>query len=135
METLTSKIDEIKNQINRTTISLLGSINNVGTSNLGKCLSLDINGDVPEGMKPAQVVIVQPNSDVEGWVGKGKIALNVYSYGTAPIDKIPLCDKAINQLKEIYLKYTGKEYPGRFYRQNDVNQMFFGSILEIVKTK
>lgn len=132
MENLTNKIAEVQTKFGDKSISLLGFLHDTSFSNMGKCMILNLKGDVPLGMKPVEIVMVHPESKDGGWVGIGGIALNAYSEGAALIDKVPLCDEAINQLKDIYFLYTGKKFTGCFSHQNNINEMTFGSTLRFL---
>ncbi len=132
MKNLIDSIEIIKKRFESKNIPLLGNIYNVTYSHLGECLSLDFNGDVPVAMKPAQIVMVHPDARYGGWVGTGNIALNTFIHGSALIEKVPLCSEAVNMLKEIYSLYTGHEFKGTFYCQDDINRMTFGSTLKAI---
>lgn len=132
MKNLINNIHSIKEKFESRNISLLGNIYSVSYSHLGGCLTLDFHGDVPMSMQLGQIVMVHPDAKFAGWVGLGNIALNTFVHGNAGIEKVPLCTEAIDSLKEIYLIYTGKEFRGRFYHQNDINKMTWGSTLKAI---
>ena len=132
MSNVIENIKKIKEAFESKKISLLGNIHTVSYSHIGECLALHFSGDVPMAMKPGEIVIVHPKARHAGWVGIGNIALNTFIHGSAGIEKVPLCDEAIEMLKEIYRLYTNEEFKGSFYRQNNINKMTFGSTLEAI---
>ena len=132
MKNLIKNIQSIKKKFESRNIPLLGNIYSVSYSQLGECLTLDFHGDVPMAMNLGQLVVVHPKAEHGGWVGVGNIALNAFAKGSAGIEKIPLSNKAIDMLKEIYYLYTDEEFKGRFYSQNNINKMTFGSTLRAI---
>ena len=86
----------------------LGKIVRIGYSDLGRTLLIELSGDVPTNFQTAHVVIVHPDSEREGWIGKGNIGFTLGG-GGVPISKIPLPAETINLIKTIYREYTGEE--------------------------
>jgi hypothetical protein len=126
------KIMVIKEMFLNKNISYLGYINEVTFSHGGNCLMINIQGDVPLGMKPAQIVIVHPESDTDSsYIAAGDIVLNSFVRGHTQVENIPLHPEAIAQIKKIYKLYTGLDFVKKFNSEQDLNKFTWGSIFPL----
>ncbi len=128
-----STIENIKQNYEGVSLFPLGSIENVTYSDLGDVLILEMSGDVPTNFIAPNIVIVHPNAERDGWIGRGKIGLTLAG-GGVPIEKIPLTSETVKKIQEIYQEYTGKENRDYFYREDDANKFaVMGAFNDIVE--
>lgn len=123
---------KIKENFSGINIDVLGTINSVSYTDNGECLIINMSGDVPMAMKPVQIVMVHPDANRAGWVGLGGIGIHTFEKNSCSITKIPLCGKAAEMIKEIYLAYTGKNFQESFWIEYNINKMTFGSVVDIM---
>lgn len=102
-----SKIDQIEEKYKDKKIFPLGEVHAINWSNLGKTLIVEMAGDVPTNFQQMNIVIVHPDSDQEGWIGRGGIGVTMEGNGTS-ISNIPLPREAIEMITDIYTMYTGQ---------------------------
>lgn len=120
--TYVEKISQLDSEYKDKSLFPVGKIETITYSMLGKVMGIRLSGDVPTNFSPAEIVIVHPDNENEGWVGKGNIGFIVEASGV-DISKIPLPEETIGVIKEIYQKYTGKESRHYFNRENNINNL------------
>ncbi len=120
--TYVEKISQLDSEYKDKSLFPVGKINEITYSMNGKVIGVRLSGDVPTNFSPAEIVIVHPDSENEGWVGKGNIGFIVGVSGV-DISKIPLPEETISVIKEIYQKYTDIESRHSFNRENNINKL------------
>lgn len=120
--TYVEKISELDSEYKDKSLFPVGKIETITYSMVGKVMGIRLSSDVPTNFSPAEIVVVHPDNDNEGWVGKGNIGFIVGVSGV-DISKIPLPEETIGVIKEIYKKYTGKESQHSFNRENNINKL------------
>ena len=127
------KIGEIKEKYLGDKFFPVGSVTEVSYSDLGKTLGIRLTGDVPTNFNELEIVIVHPESEKDGWIGKGKIGVISQGLGIS-IDKVPLPRETLDKIENIYREYCGKEYRERFYPEENINKFAIpGMITDILE--
>jgi len=134
--TYVEKIEELNSEFTGKSLFPVGKIQGISYSDLGKTLSINVNGDVPTNFSSAEIVIVHPDSDKAGWIGKGQIGFVLQGEGV-DISRIPLPEQTIVLIKKIYQKYTDKAPDLRFDTQygDDASKFTLGLYKNIVSGK
>lgn len=118
--TYVEKIGELNEKYKGASMFPMGSVQQISYSNLGKTLSIDVTGDVPTNFEVANIIIVHPDAEHDGWIGKGKIGFTLNGKGV-DISKIPLPGETLEMVRRVYAQYTGKELREHVYQENDIN--------------
>jgi len=127
------KIKQLDSKYKDESMFPAGKIEEITYSDLGKTMGIKLTGDVPTNFQPAEIVIVHPESEKDGWIGKGKLGFLLGGKGV-DISKIPLGEESIKNLRNIYQEYTGKELREHINMESNLNRLaIMGLYNEIVE--